>query len=72
MLIGELSNYVSLFSDVFGGCMAHVEQQDMLTNRDHDKPTQIREKSIQQQLTDANKQIEDLKLQLAWLDRPYE
>jgi len=29
-------------------------------------------KTLQQQLNDANKEIEELTLQLAWLERPYE
>ena len=29
-------------------------------------------KSIEQQLSDANDEIEDLKLQIAWLERSYE
>ncbi len=28
--------------------------------------------SLEQQLADANKQIEDLKLQISWLERSYE
>jgi hypothetical protein len=30
------------------------------------------QKNIQQQLADANSEIADLKLQLAWLERSYE
>ncbi|MBU2924293.1 hypothetical protein Q4506_00940 [Colwellia sp. 4_MG-2023] len=30
------------------------------------------QKTIQQQLADANNEIADLKLQLAWLERSYE
>jgi len=29
-------------------------------------------KTIEQQLSDANEEIEDLKLQIAWLERSYE
>ncbi len=52
--------------------MAHEDKQTYLMNNkdEHAQPDQC--ESVQQQLTDANKEIEDLKLQLAWLDRPYE
>lgn len=33
---------------------------------------QVEEKSIEQQLVDAQKEIEDLKSQIMWLERSYE
>ena len=52
--------------------MAHADTQSYLINEKNASNLDEYEKSIQQQLTDANKEIEDLKLQLAWLERPYE
>ena len=56
--------------------MAHEDRQTYLMNDDRNADYNLgnnqQDKSMQQQLSDANKEIEDLKLQLAWLDRPYE
>ncbi len=52
--------------------MAHQDVENYLVEKSNDYNRQEKDKNIQQQLTDANKEIEDLKLQLAWLERPYE
>jgi len=52
--------------------MAH---NDISTNMDKNHETKtVKEdtKNLKQQLIDANKEIEELTLQLAWLERPYE
>jgi hypothetical protein len=53
--------------------MAHEERRNMskntdacVDNRDNDQ------KSALEQLADANHEIEELKLQIAWLERSYE
>lgn len=52
--------------------MAHNDQLPYLDKKQTSKAEQDDNKSLQQQLNDANKEIEDLILQLAWLERPYE
>jgi len=52
--------------------MAHEDKQRILSNESNAQATEIKEKSIQEQLRSANKEIEDLKLQLAWLVCSYE
>ncbi len=53
--------------------MAHEERTKMLNNTDakFDNVTD-EQKSTQELLADANSQIEELKLQIAWLERSYE
>jgi hypothetical protein len=52
--------------------MAHEDKQNhQIKQRDLDN-TKPKENSMQQQLIDANKEINDLKLELEWLNRPYE
>ncbi|WP_440873711.1 hypothetical protein [Thalassotalea sp. PLHSN55] len=52
--------------------MAHENKQRQLDEKTQNRQYQHSNKTIAEQLSDANKEIEDLKLQLAWLDRPYE
>mgnify|MGYP000163853181 FL=1 len=49
--------------------MAHEETAKVINLSDNaiEKP-----KTIEQQLTDANDEIADLKMQIAWLERSYE
>ncbi|MBA6391928.1 hypothetical protein H4J38_14225 [Colwellia sp. BRX10-3] len=49
--------------------MAHEETVKVI--EPSDKATGM-QKTIEQQLTDANDQIEDLRMQIAWLERSYE
>ena len=53
--------------------MAHEERQNMSKNTDAnvDSGNNV-QKSTQDQLADANHEIEELKLQIAWLERSYE
>jgi len=53
--------------------MAHEDTMTMSSNTEQ-KLDQVNEeqKCVQQQLIDANKQIEELKMQIAWLERSYE
>ena len=52
--------------------MADSNTSINLTKQQASNVYQTNESSIEQQLTDANKEIEELKLALAWLERPYE
>ena len=52
--------------------MAHQDATSCVVEKPNDHNSEDKDKTIQQQLTDANKEIADLKLQLAWLERPYE
>ena len=53
--------------------MAHEEIRNMSKNTDASVDNGNNEKkSTLEQLADANHEIEDLKLQIAWLERSYE
>jgi len=53
--------------------MAHEERQNMSKNTDASVDNCSNEqKSALEQLADANHEIEELKLQIAWLERSYE
>ena len=52
--------------------MAHNDKLPYVDTKQVYKAEQEENKSLQQQLTDANKEIEELTLQLAWLERAYE
>jgi len=53
--------------------MAHEERRDMSKNTDASLDNCGNEqKSTLEQLADANHEIEELKLQIAWLERSYE
>jgi len=53
--------------------MAHEERRDMSKNTDASVDNCSNDhKSTQEQLADANHEIEELKLQIAWLERSYE
>jgi len=53
--------------------MAHEERRDMSKNTDANVDNCNNEqKSTREQLADANHEIEELKLQIAWLERSYE
>lgn len=54
---------------IFEGDVMHSEDSKMPEMRDEQ---QLDEKSIEQQLLDAQKEIEDLKSQIMWLERSYE
>jgi len=49
--------------------MAHEETVNVIEPSDN--ATEM-PKTIEQQLTDANDEIADLKMQIAWLERSYE
>jgi hypothetical protein len=53
--------------------MAHEERRNMSKHTDAnvDNCNDV-QKSALEQLADANHEIEDLKLQIAWLERSYE
>jgi hypothetical protein len=53
--------------------MAHEERSHMLTNKDAKFDNlNAEQKTVVELLADANTEIEDLKLQIAWLERSYE
>ena len=53
--------------------MAHEDRSNMSQNTELNVDSSNQEqKSTQQQLADANREIADLKLQIAWLERSYE
>ncbi len=53
--------------------MAYEERHDMSKNTDASLDNcSYEQKSTQEQLADANHEIEELKLQIAWLERSYE
>tara|TARA_B110000467_G_C18160942_1_gene389586 strand:+ start:502 stop:663 length:162 start_codon:yes stop_codon:yes gene_type:complete len=53
--------------------MAHEERRNMSKNTDaHLDNRSNEQKTALEQLADANHQIEELKLQIAWLERSYE
>jgi hypothetical protein len=53
--------------------MAHEERRNMSKNTDANLDNRsIEQKSASEQLADANHEIEDIKLQIAWLERSYE
>lgn len=53
--------------------MAHEERREMSNNTDAMLDNTANEqKSALEQLADANHEIEELKLQIAWLERSYE
>ncbi len=53
--------------------MAHEERLQMSKNTDAISDNATNEqKSTLEQLADANHEIEELKLQIAWLERSYE
>tara|TARA_R110000737_G_scaffold350628_1_gene390207 strand:+ start:353 stop:502 length:150 start_codon:yes stop_codon:yes gene_type:complete len=49
--------------------MAHEETVNVI---EPSEKAMVMPKTIEQQLTDANDEIADLKLQIAWLERSYE
>jgi len=49
--------------------VAHNDNQNISTNTGN---TAEDNQSTQQQLADANKEIAELKMQIAWLERSYE
>ena len=49
--------------------MAHNDNQNIST---HTEITSEDNQNTQQQLAEANKEIAELKLQIAWLERSYE
>lgn len=49
--------------------MAHEENAHVI---EHAEESTEEQKNIQQQLSDANDEIADLKMQIAWLERSYE
>jgi hypothetical protein len=53
--------------------MAHEERHNMSNNTDASVDNRSNEsKSTLEKLADANHEIEELKLQIAWLERSYE
>lgn len=53
--------------------MAHEDSSNMSKNTELNADNQSNEqKTTQQQLADANNEISELKLQIAWLERSYE
>ncbi len=53
--------------------MAHEDRRSMSKNTDANAENLTNEqKTTLQQLADANHEIEELKLQIAWLERSYE
>ncbi|MEI6893050.1 MAG: hypothetical protein V5789_00100 [Colwellia sp.] len=51
--------------------MAHEERGNMSNDTDVSAESN-EQKSVSEQLVDANHEIEDLKLQVAWLERSHE
>jgi hypothetical protein len=55
------------------GFMPYEDRSNMLLKTELNvESSDNDQKTIQQQLADANSEIADLKLQLAWLERSYE
>ncbi|MDP7593924.1 MAG: hypothetical protein QF552_14745 [Litorilituus sp.] len=55
------------------GSMAQEDRSNMIKNTDINTEKSLNEqKTMQQQLADANNEIAELKLQIAWLERSYE
>ncbi len=53
--------------------MAYEDSSNMLNNSNvHSESNTNEQQTVQQQLADANHQIEELKQQIAWLERSYE
>lgn len=53
--------------------MAHEDRVSMSKNTElNAENSMIEQKTTQQQLADANSEIAELKLQIAWLERSYE
>jgi len=53
--------------------MAHEDRSNMSKNTELNAENNTNEqKTTQQQLADANSEIAELKLQIAWLERSYE
>ena len=53
--------------------MAHEDRSNMSKNTELNVESSTNEqKTTQQQLADANSEIAELKLQIAWLERSYE
>jgi hypothetical protein len=53
--------------------MAHEDRSNMLTNTELNVENHSHEqKDTQKQLNDANNEIAELKLKLAWLERSYD
>jgi len=53
--------------------MAHEERRNMSKNTDANLDNRSNDqKTATEQLADANHEIEELKLQIAWLERTYE
>ena len=53
--------------------MAQEDRSNMIKNTDINTEKSLNEqKTMQQQLADANNEIAELKLQIAWLERSYE
>ena len=51
------------------GSMMHSEENSMQEIIDENKTEEL---TVEQQLIDANKEIDDLKMQIMWLERSYE
>jgi len=55
------------------GTMAHEDRSNMSQNTELNvEQCSNEQKTTQQQLADANSEIAELKLQIAWLERSYE
>ena len=60
-------------NEIMEAIMAHEERRDMSKNTDANLDNRSNEnKTAVEQLADANHEIEELKLQIAWLERSYE
>jgi hypothetical protein len=61
-----------MYSNIILGCVAHKDRINMSNNTDLNAENTNETKTTQEQLADANFEIAELKLQIAWLERSYE
>jgi hypothetical protein len=68
-----LCNNTVITTQFFEAIMAHEDRSNMSNNTELNVDQCSNEqKTAQQQLADANNEIAELKLQIAWLERSYE
>jgi TolA-binding protein len=68
-----LCNNTGIATQFFEATIAHKDRSNMSNNTELNVDKRSNEQdTMQQQLADANNEIAELKLQIAWLERSYE
>lgn len=68
-----MCNNTAIATQCFEATIAHEDKSNMSNNTELNVDKRSNEQdTTQQQLADANNEIAELKLQIAWLERSYE